>query len=131
MNYIGNILQWGSEIRTSLDFEWSKIGWVANGLDFEQDLKSGSPTIWNPDSLSKSIWSLDKNVQISKGPVFLMVGTIAIAIAKAQPYEIQPIWNPTFKKSGFKWSISDPHCKRHSLELFEAKAREKYCIHHF
>ena len=28
-------VQWGSEIRTSLDFEWSKRGWVATGLDFE------------------------------------------------------------------------------------------------
>ena len=37
--------QWGSEIQTSMDFEWSKRGWVANGLDFEWDLKSGSPTI--------------------------------------------------------------------------------------
>ena len=27
-------VQWGSEIQTSLDFEWSKRGWVANGLDF-------------------------------------------------------------------------------------------------
>ena len=35
----------GSEIRTILDFEWSKRGWVANSLDFEWDLKSGSPSI--------------------------------------------------------------------------------------
>ena len=42
-------VQWGSEIRPSLDFEWSKTGWVANGLDFEWDLKSRSPTIGNPD----------------------------------------------------------------------------------
>ena len=35
----------GSEIRRSLDLEWSKRGWVANGLDFEWDLKFGSPTI--------------------------------------------------------------------------------------
>ena len=41
--------QWGSEIRTSLDFKWSKRGWVANGPDFEWGLKSGSPAIWNPD----------------------------------------------------------------------------------
>ena len=38
----------GTEIRTSLDFEWLKEvglirGWVANGPDFEWDLKSGSP----------------------------------------------------------------------------------------
>ena len=38
-------LQWGSEFQTSLDYEWSKRGWVANGYDFEWDLKSGSPTI--------------------------------------------------------------------------------------
>ena len=30
-----NQLQWGSEIRPSLDFEWSKRGWVTNGLDVE------------------------------------------------------------------------------------------------
>ena len=35
-------IQWGSEIWTSLDFEWSKKGWVADGPDFEWDLKSGS-----------------------------------------------------------------------------------------
>ena len=34
------VIQWGSEIQPSLDFEWSKTGWVANGLDFEWDLKS-------------------------------------------------------------------------------------------
>ena len=38
-------IQWGSEIWTSLDFEWSKRGWVANGPNFKWDLKSGSPTI--------------------------------------------------------------------------------------
>ena len=27
--------QWGSEIQASLDFEWSKRGWVANGMDFD------------------------------------------------------------------------------------------------
>ena len=31
-----------------------------------------------------------------------MVGTIAIAIAKAQPFENQTIWNLTFKKSRFQ-----------------------------
>ena len=39
------VVQWGSEIWTSLDCEWSKRGWVANGLNFEWDLKSRSPTI--------------------------------------------------------------------------------------
>ena len=44
----GYCIQWGSEIWPSLGFEWSKRGWVANGLDLEWDLNSGSPTIWNP-----------------------------------------------------------------------------------
>ena len=39
------LVQWGSKIRTSLDFEWSKRGWVLNGLDFEWGLKSESQTI--------------------------------------------------------------------------------------
>ena len=39
------LAKWGSEIRPSLDFEWSKRGWVANGLDFEWHLKSRNPTI--------------------------------------------------------------------------------------
>ena len=38
-------IQWGSEIRTNLDFEWFKRDWVANGPDLEEDLKSISPTI--------------------------------------------------------------------------------------
>ena len=38
-------LQLGSEIRTSPDFKWSKIGWFANGPDFEWNLKSRRPTI--------------------------------------------------------------------------------------
>ena len=45
LKYQDQHVQWGSEIQPSLDFEWSKIGWVANGLDFEWDLKSRSPTI--------------------------------------------------------------------------------------
>ena len=57
------LIQWGSEIRTSLDFEWLKRGGVANGMDFKWDLKSGSPIIWNPDNwLSKTIWNSNKNV---------------------------------------------------------------------
>ena len=41
------LIQWGFEIWTSLDFKWSKRGWIVNGPDFEWDLKSRSPTIWN------------------------------------------------------------------------------------
>ena len=57
-------IQWGSEMRTSLNFKWSKRVWVATGPDFERDLKSGSATIWNMDKwatfLSKTIWNPDK-----------------------------------------------------------------------
>ena len=41
MGYLA--LQWGSEIQTSLDSEWSKRGWVANGPDLQHDLKTGKP----------------------------------------------------------------------------------------
>ena len=39
------IPHWGSEIWTSLDFEWLKGGWVANGPDLESHLK------WKPNYL--------------------------------------------------------------------------------
>ena len=82
-------VQWGSEIQTSLDFEWSKRGWVEKGLDLKWNLKSRSPTIWNPDFEWSCFW---------------MVGTIAIATAKAQPFENRTIGNQTFKRLYFKWS---------------------------
>ena len=37
-----HLKKWQSQILTSLDFKWLKRDWVANGLDFEWDLKSGS-----------------------------------------------------------------------------------------
>ena len=58
-------IQWGSDTRTSPDFEQSK------------------------------------NVRISNGPVFRMVGTIALSKALTQPFENQTIWNMIFKKFGF------------------------------
>ena len=42
-----NRIEWGSEIWTSLEFKRLKIGWVVNDLDFEWDMKSGSPTTFN------------------------------------------------------------------------------------
>ena len=38
-------IQMGSKIRTCLDFERSKLGWILNGQNFEWDLKYESPTI--------------------------------------------------------------------------------------
>ena len=43
--YLSTLVQWGSEILTSLDFAWLKRDWFAKGLDLKLDLKSGSPTI--------------------------------------------------------------------------------------
>ena len=37
------MIQWGFEIQTSLDFEWSKRGCVANGQDFEWDREIRKP----------------------------------------------------------------------------------------
>ena len=45
VNPILRTVQWGSEIRGGLDFEWSKRDWVVNGPDFKWDLKSRSLTI--------------------------------------------------------------------------------------
>ena len=33
-------IQWGSTIRSCPDFDWSKNGWFANGLDLEWDLEA-------------------------------------------------------------------------------------------
>ena len=73
-----NAMQWRSEIRTSLDFEWSKRCWVANGPKFEWDLKSGSPTICNPDKWPPfcqkpfEIWT--KTSRFLNGLVFKWLG---------------------------------------------------------
>ena len=94
-------IKWGSKIQTSLDFEWSKRGWVANGLDFEWDLKSGQMAA-----------ILSKPFEIrTKISGFWMVETIALAIAKARPFKIRPLKSLIFKC--FRISngqISDPHC---------------------
>ena len=100
-------IQWGSEYRP---FEYRKH---LNTQPFEVSISNG----WVLKSMGyvlnrpfKTIWNLDKNVRILNGPVFWIVGTKAIAIAKALPFENLTIWNPTFKKSGFqmfpnfKWS---------------------------
>ena len=54
-----------------------KRGWVANGLNFEWELKSGSPIFQNPD-----IAILSKN--------WFMVGTKAIAIPKPGHLKTKP-----------------------------------------
>ena len=112
LDHSNNGLQWGSEIWTSLDFLWSKRGCVAKGLDFEWDLKSRSTT---PEIRTigchfvKNHLKSGQKCPDSECSSFRMVG-IAIAIAKAQPFENRTIWNLTFKNFGFqmfphfKWS---------------------------
>ena len=81
-------IQKGSEIRTSLDFKWSKRGWVAQMV-----------RIWN------WIWNLEAQpFEIpTNGRYFVkqkMVGTIAVAKPnhlKTEPFEIQPSKSPDFK----------------------------------
>ena len=112
--FLSVYVQWGSEFRTSLDFEWSKRGWVANSLEFEWDLKSGSPTTFKIGtngchSVKKDLKSRQKHPDFDWS-VFRMVGTLALAIAKAPLFENRTISNLTFKcfpiSSGW---ISDPH----------------------
>ena len=38
-------LQWGSVVQTSLDFEWSERGWVANSPDFKWALGPANPIL--------------------------------------------------------------------------------------
>ena len=81
-------LQWGSEIQTSLDFEWSKRGWVANGLDFKWVLKYGSPVIWNHCHFVKKTktFEIRKKCLNFECSGFWMVVTKAISIAKVRPF---------------------------------------------
>ena len=104
-------LQWRSKIWTSLDFDWSKRGWVANGLDGIWNLKAQPFEIQrNCCHFVKSYLKSEQKCLNFKWSSFCMVGNIAIAISKAWPFENQTILNPTFKMSGFqmfldfKWS---------------------------
>ena len=77
-----------------------RLGWLLNGLNFEWDLKSESPTIWNLDK-----WQpfCQKSFEIqTKTSRFRTVGILAIAIAKAPQFENQTIWNPAVKKPRFQ-----------------------------
>ena len=89
-------IQWGFEIRTSLDFKWLIRGWVENGLDLEWDLKLESPIILNQD----------KWVPFCKKPFEIRTWTSSFqkvrTLAIAWPFENQTIWNLTSKKSGFQ-----------------------------
>ena len=77
---------------------------MANGPDFEWDLKSESPAILNPDKWQTFVKNHLKSRQKHpdfKWSGFQMVVTIAIAIVKAQPFEIRPSKSP-FHMVGFQ-----------------------------
>ena len=69
-----------------------KKGWVANGLDFKFDLRSGSPTKIRTIGcrfVKNNLKSQQKCLDF-EWSCFQLVGTIAIAKAKTQPFEIGP-----------------------------------------
>ena len=104
----------------------SGLVWILNGQkEVGLQMVQISNGIWNPEAqlfeiqtngrhFVKTFWNLDKNIQILNGPVFEMIGTIALA--KPQPFEkgsleIWPLKSLNFKC--FRTSngrISDPHC---------------------
>ena len=115
----GMVFQFGFQIPTAV---WILNGQKEVGLQIVWILN----WIWNLEGQPFEMWtngchfvknhlkSRQKRTDF-KWPGFRMVKTKAIAIAKAQPFENQPIWNQPLKSPGFKcfqiskgW-ISDPH----------------------
>ena len=81
-------------VEKRLGYKWSGF-WMGS--------KSGSPTIWNPDKWLP-FWQkpLEIRTKISRFWMVRFPNCWTIAIAKAPPFENRTIWNPTFKKSGFR-----------------------------
>ena len=75
------LILWRSEIRPSLDSKWSKRGWVANGLDFEWNLKSRSDLKSGQMAaiLSKNHLNSRQKLPDFEWSGFRMVGTTALA----------------------------------------------------
>ena len=95
-------------VEKRLGCKWSWF-WMGSEIRKPRNLKSGQMA---------TILSKTFDIQ-TKMSGFQMVGTIAIAIAKAWSFENWTIWNPTFKRVRIsKGQISDPHCIWHSLLLY-------------
>ena len=96
--------------------KWPKRGCVANGPDFEWDLKYGSPTIWNPDK-----WQpiCQRQNHLKSGQKcsdfewsgFWMVGCIAI-VWRSWPENINRKVYPRFLDFSAIWAsrIKIPTC---------------------
>ena len=98
-------LQWGSEIPTHLDLEWSRRGWFENGPNFEWDLEiptNGHYFVQN------HLKSKQKHPDFEWSS-FQMVGTIVIAIVIARPFwkqdhfksDLQKIWTLSIRSPSF------------------------------
>ena len=122
-------LVWGSEIRTSLDFEWSKRGWESSrgglGVEWWSDNRIHSAPVdlillgetlpamsmfyvWDLKSRSPTIWNQDKCLPFYSKPVKIRTKTSGFwiihflmfgAIGIAKAW---PFENLTFKKSWFQ-----------------------------
>ena len=122
----------GSEILTSLDFEWSNRGWFANGLDFKWDLKFWKQPLeirTNGRHFVKKHLKCGQKCPDFERSGFQMVGTITKG--KACPFENRTIWNPFFKKGrfqmfpDFKWSDFRSHCAPHLNQKINFKMPTK------
>ena len=93
----------------------SGLAWIPNGqkkvvtqVDHKDTIViflMGNATIWNPNKWPPFVKNHLKSGQICLGferSGFQMVGTVAIAIAKARPFENHTILNLTCKKYGFQ-----------------------------
>ena len=97
-------IQWGSEIRTSLDFKWSEF-WMRSEIQKPRHLKSiqMGPILRH---IVKKKFEIRTKHWDYEWSGFQMVGAIGIVIAKAHPFENRTIWNWTFENG----RISDPNC---------------------
>ena len=74
------IIQWGSEIWTSLDFRWSKRSWVENGWDFKWDQEPNHLKSVKVAAILSNILKYRHKRLDFEWSGFQMVGTIAIYV---------------------------------------------------
>ena len=75
-----------------------RLGCKRSGFQMGSEIRKPNPLKYGRMAaiLSKTIWNPDKNVHFEWSGLW-MVGTIAMAIVKAWPFEIQPSKSPDFK----------------------------------
>ena len=75
-------LQWGSEYQTSLVFEWSKRGWMPNGLVFECYLNTRQPKHLNTGQMDAILFSY----------LLVCYRQLLFEIEQENTFVIQPWW---------------------------------------